>query len=129
VDIVVANAGISIPQDPFDPDADINVEPTTREVDVNLKGVLFTVRIGMSYLRRNGGGDIIMTSSIAGFKECTGITAYTASKHGVIGIMRGLHLAAILEGIRINVVCPWMTSKLLCSGHSQTLNSMQRRPW
>jgi len=129
VDVVVANAGISIPQDPFDPEADINVEPNTRELDVNLKGVFFTVRIGMSYLRRNGGGDIILTSSIAGFKECTGITAYTASKHGVIGIMRGLHLAAIPEGIRINVVCPWMTSKLLCSDNFQVLTSVKRQQW
>jgi NAD(P)-dependent dehydrogenase (short-subunit alcohol dehydrogenase family) len=111
VDVVVANAGVSIPKDPFNPDADISIEPNVRELDINLKGAFFTARIGMSYLRRNGGGDLVMTSSIAGFKECTGLTAYTASKHGVIGIMRGLHLAAIPEGIRINVICPWMTSK------------------
>jgi NAD(P)-dependent dehydrogenase (short-subunit alcohol dehydrogenase family) len=111
VDVVIANAGVSIPKDPFDQDADINIEPDVRELDINLRGVFFTARIGMSYLRRNGGGDLIMTSSIAGFKECTGLTAYTASKHGVIGIMRGLHIAAIPEGIRINVICPWMTSK------------------
>ena len=36
--------------------------------------------------------------------------AYTASKHGVLGIMRGLHLSAVKEGVRVNVVCPWMTS-------------------
>lgn len=74
---MVANAGLSLPRDPFDPDADINLEPNTREFDVNLKGVFYTARIGMSYLRRNGGGDLIMTSSIAGFKECTGLTAYS----------------------------------------------------
>jgi len=102
-----------MPKDPFiDPDEDITKEPNVRELDVNLKGVFFTARIGYSYLRRNRGGDLIMTSSIAGFKECTGLTAYTASKHGVIGIMRGLHLEAIPEGIRVNVICPWMTSKL-----------------
>ena len=52
----------------------------------------------------------MLVSSIAGWKECTGLVAYTASKHGVIGIMRGLHLAAVKEGVRVNVVCPWMTS-------------------
>jgi NAD(P)-dependent dehydrogenase (short-subunit alcohol dehydrogenase family) len=63
-------------------------------------------------LRKNGreGGDLILVSSIAGWKECTGLVAYTASKHGVLGIMRGLHLSAVKEGVRINVICPWMTS-------------------
>ena len=112
VDVVVANAGISIPQDPFAPEADITVEPSTREIDVNLKGCLFTARIGMAYLRGNGGGDLILTSSIAGFKESTGLTPYLASKHGVIGIMRGLRLSAIQEEIRVNVICPWMTSEI-----------------
>ncbi|TVY82963.1 Short-chain dehydrogenase reductase 3b [Lachnellula suecica] len=116
VDIVVANAGMSIPQDPFSADADINIEPSTRELDVNLKGAMFTARIGTAYLRQKGGGDLIMTSSIAGFKECTGLTAYTASKHGVIGIMRGLHLAVIPEDIRVNVICPWMTKTAMVKG-------------
>jgi NAD(P)-dependent dehydrogenase (short-subunit alcohol dehydrogenase family) len=63
-------------------------------------------------LRKNGreGGDLILVSSIAGWKECTGLVGYTASKHGVVGIMRGLHLSAVKEGVRINVICPWMTS-------------------
>ncbi len=83
---------------------------------MNLKGVLFTTRIGLGFLRKNGKGveegkgDIVLVSSIAGWKECTGLVAYTASKHGVVGIMRGLHLSAVREGVRVNVVCPWMTS-------------------
>jgi NAD(P)-dependent dehydrogenase (short-subunit alcohol dehydrogenase family) len=80
------------------------------EIDVNLKGHLYTARIGLHYLRKNGGGDFVLVSSIAGFKECTGLAIYTASKHGVIGILRGLHLSAIKDNIRMNVVCPWMTS-------------------
>lgn len=87
-----------------------------KEVDVNLSGAIFTARIGMHYLRKNkshngkGGGDLVLVSSIAGFKECGGLAPYTASKHGVIGLMRGLHTTAIVEDIRINVICPWMTS-------------------
>ncbi|KAJ5546191.1 15-hydroxyprostaglandin dehydrogenase [Penicillium frequentans] len=110
IDIVVANAGIAIHQDSFGPDADIEKEPSMAEVDVNLKGSLFTVRIGMHYLRKCGGGDIVMVSSIAGFKEGEGLVPYTASKHGVVGIMRGIHLTGTRENIRVNVICPWMTS-------------------
>lgn len=111
IDVVAANAGISIHQDIFDPALDINEEPSMREVDINLTGTIFSARIGMHYLRKNGGGDLVFTSSIAGFKECGGLVTYTASKHGVIGIMRGLHLTATPENIRVNVICPWMTSK------------------
>ncbi|KAJ5636280.1 NAD(P)-binding protein [Penicillium longicatenatum] len=113
IDIVVANAGIAIHQDSFSPDADIEQEPSMAEVDVNVKGSLFTVRIGMHYLRRCGGGDIVMVSSIAGFKEGEGLVPYTASKHGVVGIMRGIHLTGTRENIRVNVICPWMTKTRL----------------
>lgn len=66
----------------------------------------------MHYLRKCGGGDIVMVSSIAGFKEGEGLVPYTASKHGVVGIMRGIHLTGTRENIRVNVVCPWMTSMI-----------------
>lgn len=111
VDIAVANAGVGVHKDIFDPSADIDIEPSMIEVDVNLKGAIFTARIGMHYLRKTGGGDLVLISSIAGFKECGGLAPYTASKHGVLGLMRGLHIVAIPENIRINVICPWMTSK------------------
>lgn len=117
IDIVIANAAIAIHKDPFLPlhesDDAILSAPNLAEIDVNLKGPLYTARLGLHYLRKNSSahkGDIVLVSSIAGFKECEGLTTYTASKHGVIGLMRGLALQAAKEGIRINTVCPWMTS-------------------
>ncbi len=111
INIVCANAGVSAAADPFLPESDWTVEPRMIEIDVNLKGCIFTTRIGQAYLRKNGGGDIVLTSSIAGFKESPGIVIYTASKHGVIGLMRSLHGAASREKINVNVVCPWFTSE------------------
>lgn len=113
MDIVVASAGIAIPQDMFDPVADVEQEPSTKEIEVNTIGPLFSARIGMHFLRRGGGGELVLVSSIAGFKECTGLVAYTASKHGVVGIMRDLHLTATPENIHVNVICPWMTRRFL----------------
>jgi NAD(P)-dependent dehydrogenase (short-subunit alcohol dehydrogenase family) len=105
-------------KDIFEASSDITIEPSMKEVAVNLSGAIFTARIGMHYLRKNksrpggkGGGDLVLVSSIAGFKECGGLATYTASKHGVLGLMRGLHTTAFPEGIRINVICPWMTSE------------------
>lgn len=111
VDIVISIAGVNDASDIFAPDEPLDVEPRLRELDVNLKGAMFTSKIGMAYLRKSGGGDLILVSSIAGFKECTGLVPYTASKHGVLGILRGLHISAIQEGIRVNAICPWMTSR------------------
>ncbi|KAJ4296318.1 hypothetical protein N0V90_006363 [Kalmusia sp. IMI 367209] len=122
VDVVVANAGVAIHKDIFEAGSDISVEPSMREVDINLKGPIFTARIGMHHLRKNGsrngkgGGDLVLVSSIAGFKESGGLATYTASKHGVLGLMRGLHTTVVLEGIRINVICPWMTKTKLVKG-------------
>lgn len=125
IDIVVANAGVAHHRDIFALTAndaewnDIEKEPSMREIDVNLKGVVFSARIGVWYLRKNGkegegegegGGDIVLVSSISGFKESGGLATYSASKHGVVGLMRGLHVDLIKENIRINVICPWMTS-------------------
>jgi NAD(P)-dependent dehydrogenase (short-subunit alcohol dehydrogenase family) len=116
IDVVVANAGMANHKDIFDPISDISIEPSMKEVDVNLKGSIFTARIGLHYLRKNNakngqGGDLVLVSSIAGFKECGGLAPYTASKHGVLGLMRGLHTTVIKENLRINVICPWMTSE------------------
>ncbi|KAI1608320.1 putative 15-hydroxyprostaglandin dehydrogenase [Exophiala viscosa] len=109
VDIVVANAGVVTVEDMFGPKSDWSRKPDMKEIEVNLEGVMYTTRIGLAYLRKTGGGDVVLTSSIAGFKESGGLASYTASKHGVIGIIRGLNLTAIREGIRVNAVCPWMT--------------------
>jgi NAD(P)-dependent dehydrogenase (short-subunit alcohol dehydrogenase family) len=108
VDIVVANAGVLDPDDRFAPSQDLTVEPRFPEIDVNLKGTLYTTRIGLDYLRRHKGGDLVILSSIAGFKEAGGLTPYLASKHGIIGILRGLRLTTG-PTIRVNAVSPWMT--------------------
>jgi len=130
VDIVIANAGIHDAGDVFAADEPLEAEPKLRELDVNLKGALFTSKIGMAYLRKSGGGDLILVSSIAGFKEATSMTPYIASKHGILGILRGLRISAIQEGIRVNAICPWMTSRsYLTSVTTSLLTYVQEREW
>ena len=88
------------------------------EIQLNTIGSIYSARIGMHYLRRNPeGGDIVLMSSIIGFSETEDLVPYTTSKHGVVGIMRGLHLQAAKEGIRVNVVCPWVTRTLTSHSH------------
>ncbi|KAL4778189.1 hypothetical protein BJX76DRAFT_156826 [Aspergillus varians] len=117
IDIVIAVAGVANPKSVFAPTADINEEPSMLEIQVNTIGSLFTARIAMHFLRQNpNGGDIVLMSSIIGFKETEDLVPYTTSKHGIVGIMRGLHLQAEKEGISVNVICPWVTRTRMIVG-------------
>ncbi|KAI9713063.1 MAG: hypothetical protein M1820_001048 [Bogoriella megaspora] len=96
---------------------------STVGVDVNLKGPIYFCRIGSVYLRQRGESEatisgpadqksITLISSVAGFTEAPGIEMYTASKHGVLGLVRALRptlAKSSPQPIRINAICPWYT--------------------
>jgi len=58
------------------------------------------------HLRRNGGGAIVFTSSLAGVKGGPGMTAYSASKGAIVGFGRALAAELAGDGIRVNTMCP-----------------------
>jgi NAD(P)-dependent dehydrogenase (short-subunit alcohol dehydrogenase family) len=61
---------VAIHKDPFAVGEDITVEPSMREVDINLKGALFAARIGLHYLRPNPvGGDLVLVSILPGSRR------------------------------------------------------------
>lgn len=103
VDICVANAGIFrelIPthlmsEDHFD-----------EVMNVNVKGAWLSVKYSLPEMQKRGGGAIVLISSIAASGGFGAHTAYTASKHAVIGIMRSAFLDALPMGVRINVISP-----------------------
>lgn len=110
LDIVVANAGIStvLPTDGTS-------GPQTWDVIVNtnMTGVWNTVEASLPPLRETGrGGSIILTGSTAGVKGLVGapgtaaVLAYTAAKHGVVGLMKAYAVGLAAESIRVNTVHP-----------------------
>lgn len=107
-DIVVANAGINL-QRGQEPDAQAAFIDT---IMVNLVGVWNTVHaIAPLMVERDQGGSIVLISSTNGLTgrggDGTGaVTGYTASKHGVVGIMRSLMIWLAPHGIRINTIHP-----------------------
>jgi SDR family mycofactocin-dependent oxidoreductase len=104
VDIVSANAGIFMFGDKTE---EVTESDWDEVLDINLKGVWLTAKAAIPHLVRQGtGGSIILTSSTAGLKGTPNVAAYTASKHGVVGLMRTLALELAPHGIRVNTVHP-----------------------
>ncbi|KAI0409354.1 short chain dehydrogenase [Xylaria palmicola] len=115
VDHVFANAGIGPKTDYVDgielDESGDPKEPTHVSLDVNLKGVIDTATLGIHYIRRNaGGGSVVVNSSTTGLQRFRGVD-YTVAKHGVIGLMRGLHSALAVHKVpvRVNAVAPSWT--------------------
>ena len=103
LDIAILNAGI---EGSVAPVAEYDVETFDKVIAVNLRGVFLGLKYAMPALEARGGGSIVVTSSIAGLRGRARMGAYTASKHGVVGLMRTAALEGAPAGIRVNSVHP-----------------------
>jgi 3-oxoacyl-[acyl-carrier protein] reductase len=103
IDVLCNNAGIL---DDYTPALDMEIELWDRVLRVNLTGMFLMARAVLPTMVANGNGAIVNTASIASFVAGGGGTAYTAAKHGVLGLTRQLAFDYGRLGVRVNAVCP-----------------------
>ena len=123
LDILVNNAGIGGPS-PFD--GDVRSDKAWAEIlDVNLTGTWRVCRAARPFLP--DGARIVNLSSVTGRFGVAGMAAYSASKHGVIGLTRSLALELAPRKITVNAVCPgWVDTDMGRSGIVRMGKSMQK---
>lgn len=102
IDILFANAGIQA----FRPILEMEDADWHDQIDVNLNGTCNAIRAVAPHLVRNGGGRIIVTSSTQGQHGTKYGAAYSASKWGLIGLMKSAALELGQYGITVNAVIP-----------------------
>lgn len=105
IDIVAANHGIAH----LTGWEDVTDAEWRDSLDTNVVGVWNSVRPAIPHMIEQGGGSIIMTASIAGFRAFHQMPVYTAAKHAVVGLMRSLSADLGRHWIRVNVIAPGMT--------------------
>ncbi|MCA3435817.1 MAG: SDR family oxidoreductase [Rhodobacter sp.] len=113
LDIFFNNAGI---EGPVHPVGDYPLDAFRRVVDVNLIGVFLGLKHVVPAMMARGRGSVINTSSVAGLTGTSGITAYNATKHAVIGLTRSVAAEAGPRGVRVNSVNPGpIASRMMAS--------------
>lgn len=130
VTVLMNNAGVL---DDYAPILETDEDLWQKIIGVNLTGVYRVTRALLPSMLAAGGGTIVMTCSIAGLVAGGGGTAYTASKHGVLGLTRQLAFDYGQQGIRVNAICPGavetgMTKALFEAGDAAVMDSVNSVP-
>lgn len=127
IDCVVANAGIAgvdILQAGTNLDAAEPPPPAFKIMDVNLTGVLYTTHLACFWLPKNPGSSpcsinskpspssprdrhLLLLGSIASLAPIAIQPQYCAAKHAVLGLFRSLRVTSCVQGIRVNLLCPY----------------------
>jgi len=103
IDVLFLNAGIEGVVKPL---TEYPEEMYDKVLAVNVKGVWLGLKHAFPHMKENGGGSIIITSSVAGLQGTPNVMAYVTSKHAVIGSMRVAALEGAEHNIRVNSIHP-----------------------
>ncbi|KAK5219678.1 hypothetical protein LTR72_008062 [Exophiala xenobiotica] len=144
VDIAIFSVGVADPTGWLSA-ANLTLESVTKVpkplsdvIEINLTACLWFTRIALAYLKADFNPkqaqtgnqaplskSLILVSSANGFHEAPGLAAYSASKHGIIGIVRSLRRLTLWNfGVRLNAICPVATDTPMIAGAVDLLRSL-----
>ena len=106
LDVLHNNAGVAQESTPVE---DVTEETWDRLQDVNLKSAFLGAKYAVPHMREQGDGVILNTASTAAVRPRTGLSAYCASKGGMVTLTKQLAHELAEDGIRVNAVCPVAT--------------------
>ncbi|GIL34116.1 short-chain dehydrogenase [Phycicoccus sp. DTK01] len=122
LNVAVNNAGIGLPPRPT---VDITPQDWRRVMAVNLDGTFYCLG---SEIRAMTGGSIVNMASVLGqVASQRGSAAYTASKHGVIGLTRAAAVENAQRGLRVNAVCPGYVATPLLAEMDEGVTAERKR--
>jgi NAD(P)-dependent dehydrogenase (short-subunit alcohol dehydrogenase family) len=113
LDLACNNAGIGGSQASF---VDYPLEGWAQVININLSGVFYGMQHQIAAMLKTGGGSIVNMASVLGVVGLAGSPAYTAAKHGVIGLTQVAALEYSAQGIRINAVGPGFIKTHMTAG-------------
>jgi 3-oxoacyl-[acyl-carrier protein] reductase len=102
IDVLVNNAGVLIAR----PVGELTLEEWDATMATNLRSLFLTTRLVLPGMRARRRGTIVNVASLAGRNGFVGGTAYTASKHAVLGFSRSLMLEVRKDNVRVVAICP-----------------------
>ena len=114
-DVVVANAGAGFAM----PINQMSTKVWNDTIAVNLTGVFFTFRAALQDMQP--GGRLIAMASIASLKGGGNLGAYSAAKHGVLGLVRSVAIEVARSGITCNAVCPGFVDTDMAEGAARNV--------
>jgi len=117
--ICVPNAGIAEGRAIHKTDTDT----WRRIMDTNLDGAFWTIRESLASMRGADWGRVVAISSIAGLKGLKGAAAYSASKHGLIGLIRGLSEDYMGGPLTFNAICPGYVDTPIVSRNAAAISA------
>jgi NADP-dependent 3-hydroxy acid dehydrogenase YdfG len=120
LDTMVANAGIGA----YGGILDLDDATLTEMVQTNFLGTVWSVRSAVRQFRGQGdGGDLIVVSSVAGFRGGADEAVYAGTKHAQVGLAGSLDRELRAEGIRVTLICPAGTATEFAIGAGRTAGS------
>ena len=125
LDSVIANAGVGI----YGGILDHTDDQIATMMDTNYAGTVWTVRAALPAMLAGDGGDVIIVSSVAGFRGGADEAVYAGTKHAQVGLAGALDRELREQGVRVTLICPAGTSTEFAVGAGRTENDPRSGDW